>query len=152
MTLSRLATRFRIKSFSDKTLMKIEEVDQHLIDFYRKDRPLFFLCFLLHFAARIPGIIELMILGFFLGVPIGIEEAVFFAAVIPVTNLLSVIVPGTLGILETVVGSLFAALHWDPASGLVLQLARRLRALFWILLGVVFIIFFRVTPRKTEMK
>lgn len=151
-TLSRLAARLRIRTFSEKTLKSLEEIDQHLIDFYRQDRRLFFLLFLLHLAARIPGIIELIVLGHLLGVPIGIWEALFFAAVIPVVNLVGVIVPGTWGVLEGVVSSLFLTLHWDPANGLVLQFARRLRALFWILIGMIFILLARANPKKTGQK
>ncbi len=75
-------------------------------------------------------------------------EAIFFAAVIPVTNMIGGFVPGTLGVLEGVVSSLFFALHWNPADGVVLQIARRLRALFWISLGLLFIFLFKAKNKK----
>lgn len=148
--LAKLSGRLRIRTFSDKTLVKIDELDRHLIDFYRQDRRLFGLCFLLHFSARLFGILELLILARFLGIPMGIWGAFFFAGVIPVTNLIGAIIPGTLGVLEGIISSLFFALHWDPAQGLVLQLARRLRALFWILLGMVFLLLLKSKKRNRQ--
>ncbi len=141
--LLRLLARLRIRRFSEKTIARIEELDRHIMEFYRKDRRLFFVCYLFHFASRLIGIFELIFLARFLGVPMGPWEALFFAAVIPVTNMVGGIVPGTLGVLEGVVSSLFYALSWDPAKGVVLQIARRLRAFFWILLGLLFIFLFK---------
>lgn len=141
--LLRLVSKLRIRTFSEKTVKKIEELDFHISEFYRRDRRLFLTCFLLHFSARLVGVAEIWFLGRFLGVPMGPWEALFFSAVIPVTNMIGGIVPGTLGVLEGVVSSLFLALHWDPANGVVLQIARRLRSLFYILLGMSFILLFK---------
>ena len=140
-------TRLKLRTFSANTRGKIEELDRHLHDFYRRDRGLFFLCYCMHLAARAIGIVEIWLLASLLGVPMGPWEAVFFSAVIPVTNLLGAIVPGTFGVLEGVVSSLFFALHWNPADGIVLQLARRIRACFWILLGMIFLMLARRSPR-----
>lgn len=139
----KLLTRLKIRKFSEKTTQRVKELDLHVGRFYKEDKKLFFFCYLMHFAARLIGILEILFLARFLGVPMGPWEAVFFAAVIPVTNMLGAIVPGTFGVLEGVVSSLFYALHWDPASGVVLQIARRLRAFFWIVMGLVFVLMFK---------
>lgn len=147
----RILTKLRIKKFSEKTRRKVEEMDHHVGEFYRRSPGLFFFCYLMHFGGRLIGILELYALAHFLGVPMGLWEAVFFAAVIPITNMLGTIVPGTLGVLEGVVSSLFFALNWDPADGVVLQIARRLRALFWISLGLLFIFLFKSkTPQEAK--
>lgn len=149
----RLISRLKIRKFSEKTIKRIEELDQHIVDFYRQNRRLFVFCYLLHLFGRLFGMIELLVLAHFLGVPMGLWEALFFSAVIPVTNMIGGIVPGTLGVLEGVVSSLFFALHWDPADGVVLQIARRLRSLFWILLGLFFVFLFKSkNNRKKEAK
>lgn len=144
----KLGSRLGFKFFSAGRLKKMEELDSHIGDFYRQDRRLFLFCFLLHFTARLIGILEILFLARFLGVPMGPWEAIFFAAVIPVTNMIGGFVPGTLGVLEGVVSSLFFALHWNPADGVVLQIARRLRALFWISLGLLFIFLFKAKNKK----
>lgn len=133
----------KIRKFSEKTLQRVEELDRYVGEFYRKDKGLFFLCFSFHFVARLVGVLEIYVLAHFLGVPMGYWEALFFAAVIPLTNLIGGIVPGTLGILEGVVSSLFLALQWDPVSGLVIQIARRFRAVVWIATGLFFILSFK---------
>jgi hypothetical protein len=42
-----------------------------------------------------------------------------------------------------VVSSLFFALHWNPSDGVVLQIARRIRSLFWILIGLAILFFYQ---------
>ncbi len=146
--LVKLISRMKIRTFSEKTLSRIEEVDHQIGEFYRKDRGLFAVCFGLMLLSRLLAISEIITLARFLGVPMDLWEGLFFAAVIPVTNLLGSLVPGTLGVLEGVVSALFFALHWDPAQGLILQVARRLRAFVWILVGF----FFIYQARRQEKK
>jgi uncharacterized protein (TIRG00374 family) len=135
----RIGHRLKIKAFSDERLKKMQEMDLHIVEFYRRDHWLFVFCFLLHFASRLIGVGEIIVIARFLGVPMGIWEGIFFAAVIPVVNLLSVAVPGNLGVLEGAMSSLFVALHWSAGAGVVLQIARRIRAAIWISIGVLFI-------------
>lgn len=139
----RLGQKFRIKAFSPERLKKMEEMDEHISYFYRRDRKLFVGCYFLHFAARIIGTFEILFIARVLDVPMGFWEAIFFAAVIPVANMLGTLVPGNLGVLEGVVSSLFFALHWDPSDGFVLQIARRVRAFIWISIGLLFISFYK---------
>lgn len=148
----RLGQKFKIKALSEERFKKIKEMDVHIVDFYRRDRKLFVVCFLLHFAARIIGIGEILVIARFLGVPMGIWEAVFFAAVIPVVNMFGVLVPGNLGVLEGTVSSLFVALHWGASDGVVLQIARRLRSGIWIGIGLLFIFLSRRKSAKHAAK
>ncbi len=145
-----IGARLKIKFFSAEKREKFAELDDHLGVFYRADRKLFVLCYFLHLSARLIGILEIIYIARVLGVPMGFLEALFFAGVIPLTNLLSAVVPGNLGVLEGVVSSLFLALHWDPAKGVVLQIARRLRAFIWIVIGFVVLLFFRAEAKKEK--
>ncbi len=149
--LLRLSSRLRIRTFSEKTVQKIEELDHHIRAFYHQNHFLFIVGFLLLFLNRLIGSMEILYLGRALGVPITFWETIFFAAVIPMTNLVSVVVPGTFGVLEGVVSSLFTALQWDPAHGVVLQIARRFRALCWYTLGFVFLLSFKAR-KKTSVQ
>lgn len=145
----RLGQRLKIKALSEERLKKMKEMDNHIHAFYRKDRRLFVVCYLLHFGARLVGIFEILFIARVLGVPMGYWEAIFFAAVIPVINMVSVFVPGNLGVLEGAVSSLFFALHWNPSDGVVLQIARRIRAGIWISIGILFILLYK---RKMGLK
>lgn len=151
--LLKLATRLRIRTFSEKTVKRIEELDHHVREFYHESQTLFFMGFFILFFARLLGTLEIFYIGRALGVPMTYWEAIFFAAVIPMTNLVSIVVPGTFGVLEGVVSSLFMALHWDPAHGIILQIARRVRAMFWYTLGFAFLLFFKSKkPSTTPVK
>ncbi len=149
-SVTRLLVKLRIKKFSEKTLEKLKELDHHIGEFYRRARGLFFFCYLLHFLARLIGIAELYVLGQFLGVPMGWWEALFFSAVIPMTNMVGAIVPGNLGVLEGVVSTLFYALHWNPADGVIIQIARRIRSFVWILIGLLFLMIFKQEQKTQE--
>ncbi len=139
----RLGQRLKIKSLSEERLKKMQEMDGHIVAFYRNDRRLFIVCFLLHFGARLIGILEILFIGRVLDVPMGYWEATFFAAVIPMINMMGVFIPGNLGVLEGALSSLFFALHWNPSDGVVLQIARRARSGLWIGIGLMFILLYR---------
>jgi hypothetical protein len=139
----RFGQRFKIKALSEERLNKMREMDGHIVAFYRNDRRLFTVCFLLHFGARLIGILEILFIGRVLGVPMGYWEATFFTAVIPMINLMGAFIPGNLGVLEGALSSLFFALHWNPSDGVVLQIARRIRAGIWISIGILFIVLYK---------
>lgn len=139
----RFGQKLKIKALSEERLKKMKEMDAHIVSFYRQDKRLFLFCFFLHFAARLIGILEILFIGRVLGVPMGYWEATFFAAVIPMLNLVGVFIPGNLGVLEGAMSSLFFALHWNPSDGVVLQIARRVRSGLWICIGMVFILLYR---------
>lgn len=151
-SVTRVLAKLRIRRFSEKTLEKLKDLDHHIGDFYRRARGLFFFCYLLHFLARLIGIAELYVLGQFLGVPMGWWEALFFSAVIPMTNMVGAIVPGNLGVLEGVVSTLFYALHWNPADGVIIQIARRIRSFVWILIGLLFLMIFKKEKSDLRME
>ncbi|QQR79554.1 MAG: flippase-like domain-containing protein [Deltaproteobacteria bacterium] len=146
----RLLQKLKIKNFSDEARKKIQDVDRYVGDFYRKDKLLFLGCFLLHFLGRLVGVVEVYMIAQFLGVPMGPWEALFFSAVIPATNMVGSIVPGTIGVLEGVVSTLFLALHWSAADALVLQMVRRIRAFFWIGVGMIVMWSYKVKPTTLE--
>jgi len=136
----RVLAKLKIKKVSPQTLQKIEELDRHLREFYQRDHRIFFVCLLLHLFSRVFLILEIYLLARFLDVPMSPLEALFFAAVIPMVSLISIIVPGALGIMEGAISALFASMHWDPSSGVLLQLGRRVRELIWLLIGMVLLL------------
>jgi len=147
----RFGQKLRIKALSEERLKKIQEMDEHIVSFYRNDRRLFLICFLLHFGARLLGILEIQFIGRVLGVPMGYWEATFFAAVIPMINMVGAFIPGNLGVLEGALSSLFFALHWNPSDGVVLQIARRLRSGIWIGIGLIFIFLYQRKDKNLKL-
>ena len=124
-----------------KVFEQLKETDDLMSDFYQKERKLFALCLLFHIACRLMGMVEVYLLSYFLGISMNWWQALFFTAVFPVVNFLGAIVPGAIGVMEGVVSALFFAMHWNPADGLALQIARRLRAAFWIAVGLLVLVF-----------
>jgi len=138
-----LLKKIGIRHFSAVTEQKLVELDGTLKWYYQEHRRLFYGGILLHSVGRFFGVLEILLLGRFLGVPMNVSQALFFASVIPLTNVLGVFVPGTFGVLEGVVSTFFIIFHWNPADGIVLQIARRIRATFWILVGLLIVVLFK---------
>ncbi len=126
-----------------KVFEQLKETDDLMVDFYQKDRKIFAGCLVLHTAARFAGMLEVYLLAYYLNIPMDWWQALFFNAVFPVVNFLGTIVPGAIGVMEGVVGALFYSMHWNPADGVALQIARRLRTGFWIGIGLLILFFKR---------
>lgn len=134
---TRVLTFLRIKRFSEKSLAKVELFDQEVKKIYGMHRFAFLPCFGLHFFARLLTVIEIYIIAAMLAIPMTIAQALFISSVIPAVNFLGALIPGALGIMEAVMSGLFFAMSWDPATGLALQLVRRVRGLFWVIVGFI---------------
>ena len=95
-----------------------------------------FSSFLYHFTGRILGAVEISLIFLYLdGRPHWIL-AIILASFTAIVNLLFTFIPGALGVLESMYGGFFYFYGLDPAVGVSMQLIRRLRALFWIAVGL----------------
>ena len=54
-------------------------------------------------------------------------------------NAVFAFVPGAIGVMEGAYSGMLYLLHIDPAIGITIQIAKRMRAAFWILLGLLFL-------------
>lgn len=91
---------------------------------------------LAHLLARGAGVIEIYGLGWILGVPLTWQSALFLAALDTAINVVFAPVPANLGVMEGGFAVTAAWLHLDPASGVAIQLLRRMRQIFWNGLGL----------------
>lgn len=131
--LSRLGfTKHLTESFQGK----IHEMDQRISQFYRSNRGRFFTVLGFHFVARLMGVIEIYLIAYFLNIPLSAIQALFLASLSVLINMTFVFIPGSLGVMEGAYGALFHLMGLDPTGGVALQLVRRLRALFWVLVGL----------------
>lgn len=128
---------------------KIEKIDQQISLFYKKHPLHFYEIFVLHLLGRLLGPVEIFIMAWLMGFPIGLLPSLYLAALTIVINIVFVFIPGSIGVMEGGYGYLFHLLRFDPAHGVSLQLVRRIRALFYVLAGLLIILFYR--PRKIQM-
>lgn len=127
------------REFSEKTVRKFMELDSHIVDFYNANHRGFIIALLCHILGRALGILEIYAIGRAVSPDFTFFAALVLAALAPMVNAVFAFVPGALGILEGAFSGVLYLLHMDPAIGITIQIAKRLRASFWIVLGLLFL-------------
>lgn len=135
-----LLKRLRIKkSFSEKTVAQVRRVDRHIAQFYRRSHGVFFLAFSLHLLGRLAGVLEIYLAAYFLDYPLTLLESYLLTTMTIVLNTVFIFIPANIGILEGAYAGVFGLLGQDPVIGAAIQIVRRLRMVFWILVGFIFL-------------
>lgn len=135
--LSRLLAHLGFKRhLTDSFQRRIAELDQRISEFYQKDSKRFFMVLGFHFLARFLGVVEIYLISWLLHIPLGLDGALFLASLSILVNMVFVFIPGSMGVMEGAYGALFLLMHLNPVHGVAIQLVRRLRVIFWILIGL----------------
>jgi len=133
-----LAVKLRLKkSFSEATLKNVAEIDGHISRFYKMNKAGFVAAFGLHFLGRLCAVAEIYLAAWFLGQALTWTESYLLASMTVLVNMIFVFVPGGIGVLEGAFAGIFAVMHRDPAVGGAIQIVRRLRMVFWIVVGLI---------------
>lgn len=127
------------RKFSEKTVRKFMELDSHIIDFYNANHKGFWVAFGCHVLGRILGVIEVYAVGCIVSDKFSLFAALVLTALAPMVNAVFTFVPGALGVMEGAYSGVLYLIHLDPAIGITIQIAKRLRAAFWITLGLFFL-------------
>jgi len=132
--------RLRIKrEFSEKTVKRFMELDSHIVEFYETNHRGFIIALTCHITGRMLGILEVYAIGRIVSDDFTFFAALVLTALAPMVHAVFAFVPGALGIMEGAFSGVLYLLHLDPAIGITIQIAKRLRATFWILLGLLFL-------------
>ncbi len=127
------------REFSERTVDRFLTLDSHIVDFYNANHRGFLIALGCHIAGRLLGVVEIYAIGRCVADDFTLFTALMLTALTPVVHAVFAFVPGALGVLEGAYSGLLYLLHIDPAVGITIQIARRLRAGFWILLGLLFL-------------
>lgn len=139
------------KHLGEDIQKKLVEIDQRIAKFYKHNRRRFFIVLCLHYLARVVGIFEILFIATFLDIPIGFSQSWMLASVSVLVNILFVFIPGSLGVMEGAYGVILKLMGQTTVMGLSIQLVRRMRVLFWIFMGLIFMfIFKRLQTQKKE--
>lgn len=133
-----------------KVQHKIDELDEQISRFYKKHPLHFFEIFTLHFLSRLLGPVEIWIMAWIMGFPLDALTCLYLAALTILINIVFVFIPGSIGVMEGGYGYLFHLLKLVPAHGVTLQLVRRIRALFYVLVGLVIILIYHPQARSQD--
>ncbi len=135
-----ICQRFGIKrEFSDKTVHRFQELDSHIVDFYESNHRGFVLALIYHVIGRMLGVVEIYAVGRVVSDDFTLFAALMLAALAPMVNAAFTFVPGALGVMEGAYSGVLYLMHLNPAIGITIQIAKRIRAGFWIVLGLLFL-------------
>lgn len=135
-----LCKRIGIKhKFSEKTIIRFQELDSHIIDFYESNQRGFILALLAHIAGRLLGVIEIYAIGRVVSDDFTLFAALMLAALAPMVNAVFTFVPGAIGVMEGAYSGVLYIMHLNPSIGITIQIAKRIRSAFWISLGLLFL-------------
>ena len=151
-SLSRILMRLGIKRpFTESVQEKIRTLDERIMRFYHHSPRRFWAVYFLHFCGRFLAAVEIFLIAFLLAIPLKFSGALVLTSLSILINSLFTFIPGGMGIMEGAYGGLLQIMGLDPIAGVALQLVRRVRALFWILLGLS-IVGFSVKSKKVVPK
>lgn len=122
---------------------KIEEIDHDVGRFYRKHKAHFFEIMILQYIGRALGIFEIYLIVQLMGYNVTLEHCLYLASLTILINMVFVFIPGSMGVMEGGYGALFHLLKLNSAYGIAIQLVRRVRAYFWIGIGLLIILFYK---------
>lgn len=149
--LSRAAQKLGIQKERLQNLSeKIAILDGNINSFYTKDKKRFYRVLLYQFVGRFLGVVEIYLIARLLSIPLLFTHALFLTSLTVLINIVFVFIPGSMGVMEGSYGFLLHLLELNPAHGIAIQLIRRIRTIFWVLVGVVIMGFYKPKERQKE--
>jgi len=130
--LRRLGLRF---DFIENRVAKAMRIDANISHFYREHRTRFALVMGFHAVGWMLGACETYVILRVLGDGIGFGVAFLITSLTVIINSLFFFMPSSIGVLEGGQVFLFITLGLDPAMGLSLGIAKRMRKIIWIFVG-----------------
>lgn len=124
---------------SPAVLGQCEEIDRLLLRFFNEKRVSFYSSLLLHLVAQGLFTAEIFLIGRALLPDFSVPLALVLTATAPLASRFFPLIPGAFGLLE-ILFAVILGLAFGGAgcsAGISLQLVRRIRALFWVIVGFV---------------
>lgn len=119
-----------------KVLEFINELREDLSFYADKPKGLFFKSFFIHSLGRGLGTVEISLILYLLSGQVAFSFALMLGSLSSFFGVTFAFIPGSLGVLEAVYAQFLVMNGFSPELGLSLQVVRRLRAFFWVVVGV----------------
>jgi hypothetical protein len=123
------------KRFQDKR-SSFATIDDLIFDLFNYHRWRFLANMGMHLLSFALSVAEIYIVLSCVGAPVHVQAAFLLASLTLVFNSLSVLVPANIGSFEGAHYLMFHMLGLKPEFGLTLAIAKRIRALFWVGIGL----------------
>lgn len=118
---------------------KAVAMDGRLADFYRLEPRAFAAATLWHLAGWLVGVLEVQLLAYLIGFPLGLGDALLIEALSQPVRAAALVIPGALGVQEAGGAALCGLLGIPAAVGVTLFLLKRARETVYDALGVLYL-------------
>ncbi|HZH64997.1 MAG TPA: lysylphosphatidylglycerol synthase transmembrane domain-containing protein [Flavisolibacter sp.] len=129
----------KIAAFVEKRKSNLKEIDQHIIELFQKRRATFYTSLFFEFMGRVVGCLELYFIALALRVDIGILDSFIISAGSSLFANLVFFTPMQLGSREGGFVLALRSIGMAASVGIFMSLVTRIRELFWIAVGLLFI-------------
>lgn len=131
----------QIHHYFPKIHARIETLREDMEYFADKPKRPFVVAFLYHLLGRYLGAVEVLIISYYFNGEWLFGFAMILTAMTSFFSLVFGFIPGALGVLETLYARFFELYGFRPEYGLTVQIIRRFRVAFWVLVGVLILDF-----------
>lgn len=121
-------------------MARAARIDNSISQFYQDHGLHFVLVMLFHGAGWLLGALETLVILRGLGANIDFAVAFLITSLSLIINALFFFMPSNIGVMEGGQVFLLATLGLDPAMGLALGITKRMRKIFWIFVGWLFLV------------
>ncbi len=138
-----------IKNWVDGKQSVIEAAENNLFDFFHRVPGVFWGTLALNLASHAAAILEVYVLLYFMGSRKSLMVALVVEALTKLINVVGTLNPGNVGTFEG--GNMIVArlIHVSGGAGLTIALCRRVRILFWAVIGAICLtVMSKSRPRK----
>lgn len=137
------AIRFQL---SERTHQRLQVADEALSGFWRVHKVRFVVSVAAHLVGRVARTLDIAVAAWLIGVPLGLDDSYFIAAVAMAVNVLFIFLPAALGAAEGGHAILFELFGFAASEGLTVALLRRARTLLMAMLSTPLLAIYR--PRR----
>jgi uncharacterized protein (TIRG00374 family) len=135
-------------AFVKRRIEAIIRMDERIASFYRLHKMRFLLSVFCHFLSKFLYAVEFYLIFKFLGLHLSFTYALCINSLAMIANTIFFFVPGHWGIAEGAQAFIFMALGLNPYDGIRVGVIRRVRQLFWTLVGLAIFFFSDPESRK----
>jgi phosphatidylglycerophosphate synthase len=130
----------------------LKAAERRIAEFYHEAPRTFWFCVLLNFLCHFLAIVEVLLIIKMLGAPATLLGALVLESLTKLINVAGAVNPGNVGTYEggnMIIGRL---VRLTGTQGLVLALCRRVRAVFWAIIGGICLVWFSKNLRPAGVK
>lgn len=138
-TINQVIGHYRFGRWLDHQLHHLYKLESHIFDFYRRRPRDFTMLVLCEAGFHLLGVVEIWLTLRLIGEIPGWTVAFILEAINRLINIAFAFVPVKVGVDEAGTGLLAEALGFGALNGVTLAVYRKLRVLFWTLLGLIFL-------------